>query len=93
MKYVLYITALALGLQMTACSEKKQTLGERGPDVKATFEKVCSACHSIDIPLSRNKSPEGWRETVNRMKSKGLSIDQKTTDDIVNYLISTRGVK
>jgi len=37
---------------------------------KTAFETKCNVCHSLERPLSRTKTPEEWRSTVNRMAGK-----------------------
>lgn len=93
MKIHHYVTIAALLFQLTACTGRQEGLGEKVPDVKADFEKICSACHSADIPLARTKTLEGWRQTVNRMKAKGMEIPDAKASEIAEYLFSIRGVK
>ena len=38
--------------------------------VKDSFVPVCSECHGLEWIISARKTPEQWRETVNRMQEK-----------------------
>ena len=59
---------------------------------KAVFESRCSVCHSIDWPLEKRKSRDGWKETVKRMKAKtaGNIITSEDENLIINYLSRLR---
>lgn len=60
---------------------------------KAIFESKCSICHSLDWPLERRKTADGWKETVKRMRSKtaGNVISNEDEKIIVEYLTNVRG--
>ncbi len=59
---------------------------------RAVFEARCSRCHSLDRPLKKNKSREGWKKTVYRMKRyAGGAISEGDAERIVEYLVRTRG--
>lgn len=60
---------------------------------KAIFESKCSICHSLDWPLERRKTNEGWKETVKRMRKKtaGNIISDEDEKIIVEYLTRVRG--
>ncbi|GAB6062663.1 photosystem P840 reaction-center cytochrome c-551 [Deferrisoma palaeochoriense] len=59
---------------------------------KALFEQKCSACHSLDRPLKKNKDRAGWEKTVSRMAryASGM-ISPEDADIIVEYLTRVRG--
>ncbi|GAB4256055.1 MAG: hypothetical protein Kow0054_18550 [Deferrisoma sp.] len=59
---------------------------------KALFEKKCSACHSPDRALKKNKDRAGWEKTVSRMArySSGM-ISPEDAGIIVEYLTRVRG--
>jgi len=60
---------------------------------KAIFESKCSMCHSLDWPLERRKTVDGWKETVKRMRKKtaGNVISDEDEKIIVEYLTKVRG--
>lgn len=60
---------------------------------KAIFESKCSICHSLDWPLERKKTREGWKDTVKRMRKKtaGNVISDEDEQIIVEYLTKIRG--
>jgi cytochrome c5 len=55
-------------------------------EARSLFEKKCSACHGIDRPKSKAKTPAEWRSTVLRMKSNGAAINDDQVRIIVEYL-------
>ena len=55
-------------------------------EAQSLFEKKCSACHRIDRPKSKAKTPAQWRSTVLRMKSNGAAINDDQVRIIVDYL-------
>ncbi len=64
---------------------------EDNPD-KKLFEQKCSLCHTIERPLSKKKTSEDWRTTVETMRKKNTKhINEDEAIIIANYLISTRG--
>lgn len=68
---------VANGAQLT--SEQKEIIVEY-LTTKSLFETKCSVCHSIDRPLSKTKTHEEWRSTVNRMA--GKKADHLSPGDI-----------
>lgn len=57
---------------------------------RATFERRCSVCHSIDRPLGKNKDRDGWEATVKRMAGK-LAFPVQEQEMIIDYLAAERG--
>lgn len=61
---------------------------------KKLLEEKCSACHTLERTLERNKTKEGWESTVNRMRKKGGSgISEEEAKIITEYLALTQGTK
>lgn len=61
---------------------------------KALFEAKCSVCHPLSRPLGKNKDREGWTATVTRMqKVNGCPISDEEAKQIIDYLVSERGLK
>ena len=52
---------------------------------KATFESVCSKCHSTDRPLSTSKDRAGWEATVKRMGTK-TTISEADQAAVIEFL-------
>jgi len=71
-----FVFVFAVSFICVASAEEAQSL----------FEKKCSACHGIDRPKSKAKTPAEWRSTVLRMKSNGAAINDDQVRIIVEYL-------
>ena len=62
------------------------------PKGKALFDVKCSTCHALARPLGKNKSRDGWTQTVTRMqKVNGCDITDAEAKAIVDYLVRVRG--
>lgn len=84
----MWLCALSTAL---ACARSPEPLGDRLAEVRQLFENACSHCHSLEIPLSRKKSWDGWQETVRRMRQKGAPLDPAEAADVARYLALVRG--
>ena len=63
-----------------------------GVDAKALFESKCKICHSIERPKSKNKSSDGWKNTVMRMKNvNGCPITDAEAELIIKHLAENYG--
>ncbi len=52
------------------------------------FKEKCGKCHDREIALKKYRSPELWRETINRMKTQHhADVSQKEIDLLVKYHI------
>jgi nitrate/TMAO reductase-like tetraheme cytochrome c subunit len=67
-----------------------QKLDESGKLVgKWDFIFKCGKCHSLERALSKNKTPEQWKETVQTMHKKGHGwIAEEQVEEIVYFLSS-----
>jgi len=74
------------------CERGPAPLGDRLPEARSRFEKICSGCHPVDVPLRRRKSLKGWRETVGEMRAKGASLTDQEAEEVARYLAQTRGL-
>lgn len=61
-----------------------------GPEViaqgKKLFEKSCFFCHSLALPLAKNKERQGWTETVKKMVHYGAPLNSGQREAVVSYL-------
>lgn len=53
---------------------------------KATFEKVCAACHGLDRPNAKTLDAAGWGEILDRMKDNGAAFDAEERKKILGWL-------
>jgi len=74
-----------------ACDRGTAPLGDRLPEARSSFERACSGCHPLDVPLRRHKSLEGWKKTVAEMRGKGASLTAQEAEDVARYLAQIRG--
>lgn len=58
---------------------------------KAEFQRVCSACHSVNMATTQHMSRSEWQATVNDMVSRGAQGSQDDLDNIVTYLATHFG--
>jgi hypothetical protein len=50
------------------------------------LEERCSVCHPSSRPKSKQKTPEQWEATVNRMMSKGARLSDDEKPILINFL-------
>lgn len=61
-------------------------------EVKALFDKKCSACHATRKATRQKKSQPEWTETVMRMKNKnGAPVSDEEAKMIIEYLAKNYG--
>jgi len=53
---------------------------------KATFVKVCSPCHELNVIAGLHQSKEDWKTLVYNMKAMGADATAKECDVIIDYL-------
>ena len=61
-------------------------LSKRIGEGKKTFEKSCTTCHKIDIPLAKTMGRDQWNARIDDMVSKGLKISADDRALVVDYL-------
>ena len=49
---------------------------------KSEFVTMCSNCHGISTALSSRRSPDGWPDLIQEMRSRGAPGDAATTDRV-----------
>ena len=87
-----------VGLCIAGCSSAATVAPEPADlslkPAKAIFEAKCSLCHSIVLPLGKNKTPMEWSKTVTRMQQKAPDkISDADVKAIVAYLNALQGPK
>jgi mono/diheme cytochrome c family protein len=79
--------ALAVALLAgVADSGAADPLVERLGEGKKKFEAICSRCHGIDKPLSRDMSPPQWDVLLLDMAEKGAQVSPDDKVAIIDYL-------
>lgn len=53
---------------------------------KATFIRVCSTCHEVDIVADARHSRDEWKDLVYNMRDKGAEATDKECEVIIDYL-------
>src|SRR5262245_2668251 len=58
---------------------------------KATFERLCGACHEPERSTSSRRTRDQWLQTVNQMVARGAEGTDEELLGIVNYLTREHG--
>lgn len=58
-------------------------------DGASLLEERCSVCHPSARPKSKQKTPEQWETTVNRMKGKGARLSEDEKAVLIKFLSDT----
>jgi hypothetical protein len=53
------------------------------------LEERCSVCHPSSRPKSKQKTPEQWETTVNRMMGKGAKLSDEEKVVLLDFLSQT----
>ena len=53
---------------------------------RAVYQKVCSACHSLEKPDAKTADAAGWGAIVDRMKGNGAAVDAAAREKILGWL-------
>ena len=53
------------------------------------LEERCSVCHPTSRPKSKQKTPEQWETTVNRMMGKGARLSEEEKVILLDFLSKT----
>jgi len=64
------------------------TPGFSAPDGKTVMEARCGDCHGLEKITSKTKGRAAWQTTVNRMISKGASLNAEEKAALIDYLVS-----
>ena len=61
--------------------------GRTAPEGKAVMESRCADCHGVERILSASKDRSGWESTINRMMSKGATLNSEEKVALIDYLV------
>lgn len=53
---------------------------------KQNTEKLCSACHGVNIFVNRRESRDGWNSLVEDMIRRGMQGEDEVVSEVSNYL-------
>lgn len=79
-----WLLAVFLGSPLLGCQTHPR------PEDRALFERVCSGCHPLDVPLSKNRDLKGWRQTVLAMRDRGAPLSESEAERVARYLAGVR---
>lgn len=82
----LLLFALAVGFLISVI-ETPVALAEN--DGAALLEERCAVCHPSARPKSKQKTPEQWETTVNRMMGKGARLSEEEKVILLDFLSKT----
>jgi cytochrome c5 len=85
-----YLAVVAVAAAVAPAAHSSE--GEAAEKAEALFKAKCSTCHAIERPKGKKKTPQGWEQTVMRMKNVNRA---PLTDDearaIIDYLAKEYG--
>ena len=58
-------------------------------DGKALFEERCSKCHNLERTSSKQKNADEWKNTIERMLTKGAVLNTEEQTALIDYLAQT----
>jgi competence protein ComEA len=86
---------LAIGIVLSACllfgAGQDKTEGSADAKGKATFQKVCTGCHELDVVTSNRFTKAGWAQKVDDMVSRGATASDEEVSEVVAYLAKNFG--
>lgn len=80
---------IALGFFGAVMSVHAQTLPEGTG--KAALQRICGACHSVNVATSQRMTRAQWNAVVNDMVSRGAQGTSGELESVVNYLSTNFG--
>ena len=94
MKRIGFLILLALSLwavaQATPPPPRGSSLLPPGAG-KPIVQRVCVACHNLDVVTSEPGSAAHWTQVVNQMVGRGMDLSDPEIDTVVKYLSSHFG--
>ncbi len=90
----LLLIGSCLMIPALAFLQQQGSLAESMPEGKGgeMVRTVCVACHTLDTVVTRSKSQQSWRATVNDMMGRGAPLSSSEADTIIDYLGEHYGV-
>lgn len=85
MKNLLLLGA-AIGFVLSTSQAPIVYAAEEGANL---LEERCSVCHPSSRPKSKQKTPEQWESTVNRMMGKGAKLSEEEKMILLDFLSKT----
>ena len=82
----LFLFIVATGFVLSAIPTTVVYAEPEGADL---LEERCSVCHPSARPKSKQKTPEQWESTVNRMMGKGAKLSAEEKEILLSYLSET----
>lgn len=83
-------SVIAAGLILTALfaapAVSQQAFQLRPGPGSEVVQSVCSGCHTIDLAVGHNRTPEEWNGIIGRMIDLGLTASEDQLDQIAIYL-------
>lgn len=84
------VAVIAAGLSSAVSSAAPAIAQELPPgDGRDVVQSVCTACHGIDVIVSRRHTPDEWRDVVSEMIGNGASLTDDQFAIVVKYLGTT----
>jgi competence protein ComEA len=82
-RHTIRLSSLALICVGAMVAQDKQLPPGPGKEV---LQRVCTACHAVDIVMGKALTKDGWTELVGDMISRGAQGSDDDFTQIVNYL-------
>lgn len=79
-------TCLLTGLVLAVFAARADSSKFPDGPGKATFIRVCSTCHEVDIVADARHSRDEWKDLVYNMRDKGAEATDKECEVIIDYL-------
>ena len=83
MRHSIWVAALAL--------LPTQVPAQTAPPAKQVFEKVCGACHAIEIVTEQRRSRAAWQANIGAMVERGAKATDEEFATVLDYLTSQYG--
>ena len=77
-------------LPADAQGTRRQVTLPKGPERKVILNS-CTTCHGLDIYATKALDQDGWNQIIERMKTKGATINTEDTSILLDYLVKTFG--
>ncbi len=82
-RVALIATVISGGTLFASASMAQELPPGNGRD---TVQVACTACHGVDVILSRHRTPDEWRDVVSQMVGNGASMTDDQFAKVLKYL-------